>query len=190
MIGTLGCAAACAGLLGIESPAEPGATGDAGDGSVLDVDGTAADRAAGDAAPPAEADGHDSGAVVGDGAADDDAVQGDAEPPLMGILCGTGFCELGLVCCYRDAMTALGCMTSMECTQMAGRPAYCDGDEDCAGMVCCASLEDGGVASFSFACVAMGACTGVLACHPGTTECNCKRAGPCLPRSTCDGSCT
>jgi hypothetical protein len=174
-VGVLGCLAACAGLLGIEGPSDRGAIGDAGDGAVPDGDVVA------DAPVVADVEGlADGGAVDGAG----------GDPPLKGVRCGTDLCELGLVCCYQSATKPLGCMNVGLCATMAGGRVACDGDEDCAGKVCCASLGNG-PADFVTDCVD-GACSGARPCHTAATEpsCNCLPSGNrCLPFTTCDGRC-
>jgi hypothetical protein len=177
MIGALVAVAACAGLLGIESPSEPGAMGDASDESV--PEGAAGDALPPEDAPPVGADGDE-----GDNAADGSGL------PTLGVPCGTERCTGEAVCCYRSMPpTPLGCKTRSDCTAQGGNStASCDGPEDClSGQACCVDTAPGG-GGFSTRCDFLERCAGVTACHPLMATCDCK-ASACVPYTTCGLHC-
>jgi hypothetical protein len=173
MIGTLGCVAACAGILGIEGPSEQGPMGDA-DGAVRDGAAVAPDVGEADAPAP-----------VGDALTTRD--QEAAAEPVVGVPCNGDTCTGGLGCCQ----SSLRCAIPANC--VGSSFLLCDGPEDCDGGVCCANHQGPGEA-FLASCRPDG-CPGgmaVLVCQPGQAPCptDCKQgAGTCSLVRTCGGTC-
>jgi hypothetical protein len=190
MIGTLGCVAACAGLLGIEEPSErvnSEADGAAGTPDASDAGSALADvGAAGDAAPLEDASPESSGGDAADGSAPDSA--GEA---AVGVPCVGRSCSDGLACCYTSPTMPETCSLPATCTANGKSYVACDGPEDCGGQACCINTVAphgafGAVCSDTATCPAPNA----TVCHVGDGACDCK-AGPndCLPVTTCDGRC-
>jgi hypothetical protein len=152
MIGTLGGVAACAGILGIDSPSEPGAMVDAGDEAVPD-------GAAGDALPSEDAPTASSGGDAEDGGPEDDSSGALAS----GVPCGNTVCPNGFACCYTAPREPIRCMTTIDCTAQGGDPVECDGPEDCAqGQECCGGLQLSG--RFLMVCTQAKDCSQAVAC--------------------------
>jgi hypothetical protein len=184
IIGTLVCVAACAGLLGIESPSEPAPAGDAGDGSVPeDAVGPDIDAARPDDAP----------SESNRGDADDGGLQGDSSgEPAIGVPCvGNTFCTYPVACCYASTVEPIGCKLPTDCMASGGNSVQCDGREDCpAGQVCCGGVQPT-TGSFVMSCTDLTSCSAAAACHVSSALCDCKQPGmgPCLPVKTCEGRC-
>jgi hypothetical protein len=185
-IGTLGSVAACAGLLGIESPSDR--SGSEGDDATAPDGGEAGDEVGPDVVAADGADAHEAGGA--DGAdADEGGGPDSAGEVAVGVLCGGVLCAPHLACCYSSRTISEGCKQSNNC---AGTDSFvlCDGPEDCGGHACC--IGPGRSGGFEAACSGASTCPagGAIVCHAGIDTCDC-RLGPngCLPVTTCDGRC-
>jgi hypothetical protein len=193
-VSALGAVAACASVLGIESPSD--GVGSAGDGEAAAPDAEdAADVATPETGESGDALGGPDTAPLDATPADDGVDDGGVEVeagvsalPTPGIPCGSIDCLGNMICCYGSPTIALGCMSPSECMVRGGNPAACDGPEDClTHEVCCAIAPGGG---FSLRCTTSIDCKSAIACHTIGSTCDCKAATPpCTPFGTCDGRC-
>jgi hypothetical protein len=175
-VGVLGGVAACASLLGIDSPSDRG--------------GAKADS---EAAPPDAEDvlGPDVDAARPDARdANDGGLQDDSSgESAAGVQCGDSPCLSPFACCYASPLSPMGCRPATDCMISAGNPVQCDGPEDCGpGQICCVNAPP--VGGFTALCLTEVDCKGPVACHSKSANCDCTMpAGPCLPVKTCDGRC-
>jgi hypothetical protein len=172
LVCVLGSVAACAGLLGIEGPSEPGPLDDAGD--VATPDDVTVDAVVPDAVPLEDAP----------LASDADSSDGASVP------CGNTTCLSPSACCYASPLQPIGCQAPMDCLAHAGNPVQCDGPEDCGqGEVCCGGVQQA-TGGFWLLCGETTGCKQAVACHPSDVHCDCQAAPhSCIPVMTCGGRC-
>jgi hypothetical protein len=190
-IGTLGSLAACAGLLGIESPSDR--AGSEGDGDAAAPDGgEAGDEVGPDVVAADGADAHEAGGADGAAADEGGGSPDSAGDAAVGVPCGDKFCTAPLVCCYKAGTVAEDCTTETACEAEGKSYVVCDGPEDCGGNACCVP-PGGPPGGFKVVCSILAECpssSSATVCRVGTGTCDCM-LGPndCLPVTTCDGHC-
>ncbi len=122
--------------------------------------------------PPDAGDGATDAPQASDANADardvhDGSVDGGVAPTTS-IACGQNVCTGGQACCLSltDVYT---CATSCP---LSSRVLKCDDQSDCAGAMCCGTVNDAGEI-LSASCAT--ACAGVVLCNPQATTCQCIR---------------
>lgn len=125
----------------------------------------------------------------------DVAIDVPVDVPVSPLACGTAKCNAVNQACCRTGNPSQADAESFACVNSpsecdGGLVVVCDEPANCAaqghpGTVCCGVLPDsGGTIATTTACVAPGACNGVLLCEPGDDEmCKLDAGQGCYPSS-------